>query len=170
MQRADLERFTSLMGEVYECFGHRAPAPGALTHWVDALRDHPFHVVDGALRMWLKTKHKPPVIAEIVKSCGERLSDSVESRAEADKAAFGGGVVWRGVTPYGAKCIAEMRAMLRNPRPPSKNWARKILENPHSTEFQRRFAAPVYATMDRQIVVERITAAPIGSVRTEVDI
>ncbi len=75
------------------------------------------------------------------------LSDRVEQRAAADKAAFSRPPEWTGVTPYGSKCIAEMRALLTKPKHPSKAWSRRIMESTESTSLQREFAAPVYATI-----------------------
>lgn len=147
MQRLDIERFKALIAEVYECTHGRPLSAAALIQWADALHDHPFHRVESVLKTWLRTKTKPPVIADIVGICAGMLSDSVESRAAADKAAFSQQIVFKGVTPYGSQCIKSMRAMLRNPKRPNKEWARKIMENPNSTHLQRDFAAPVYATM-----------------------
>ena len=150
MQRNDIDAFQKLMVEVQECYGHRPPSAGLLQHWVDALKDHPFHTVDSVLRNWIRTKAKPPMIVDIVSICTGIFSDKIENRAAADKAAFGKPFEWQGVTPYGAQCIREMRALLAKPKKPSKEWARKIMENPNSTEMQRNFAAPVYATMEQR--------------------
>lgn len=45
------------------------------------------------------------------------------------------------------KKIAHIHALLRAPKMPSKDWARKIMENPHASELQREFARPVYDQM-----------------------
>lgn len=148
MQRIDLERFQKLLAEVYECLGGRPPSAAAMLHWADALNSFPYHNVERVLKTWIQTKTKPPVPADITKLCGEILSDSIESRAAADKRAFEvKPEEWKGPTPFAEKCIAEMKAMLAKPKRPSKDWARKIMENPHSTELQREFARPVYEQM-----------------------
>ena len=143
MQRVDLDNFQRLMAELYECYSHKPPSAAVLQHWVDALRDHPFATVDNVIRNWIRTKPKLPVIADITKTCADIFSDRVEQRAAADKRAFAQEVP-HAVTPYGEQCIREIRALLAKPKRPSKEWARKIMENPNSTEFQRNFAKPVY--------------------------
>ena len=150
MQRTDLDAFQRLMCEVQEIYGHRPPSAAVLQHWVDALKDHPFHTVDSVLRNWIRTKAKPPVIADISTVCAGMFSDKVEQRAAADKRAFGQEPDWGGVTPYGKECIRRMKAMVANPKKPNKEWARKIMENPNSTWVQRSIAGPVYATMQRR--------------------
>ena len=150
MQRTDLDLFQKLMCEVNECYGHRPPSPAVLTHWVDALRDHPFPTVDSVLRNWIRTKQKPPVIADIAGICAGILSDRIERRAEADKQQFSKAPDFEKATPYGKECIRAMLALVARPKPPSKEWARKIMENPESTFFQRQIAKPVYATMQRR--------------------
>lgn len=150
MQRVDLPAFEKLMGEMAEVYGNRPISAVALGHWVDALSEHPFHTVDGVLRNWIRTQRKPPVIADITGICSSLLSDRVEQRAAADKAAFGEKLVFKGVTPYGKSVIAGMRELLKKPKVPSKDWARKIMENPNSTWEQRSFAAPVYATLEQR--------------------
>ena len=151
MQQVDLNGFQKLMAEVQEVYGHRPPSPAVLQHWVDALKDHPFHTVDRVLRNWIQTKPKVPVIADITRICADIFSDRVESRAAADKKAFEvSPEEWKGPTPFAEKCIAEMKAMLAKPKPPGKAWARKIMENPNSTETQREFASRVYKPVDRE--------------------
>lgn len=150
MQRTDLDAFQRLMCEVQECYGHRPPSAAVLTHWVDALHDHPFHTVDSVLRNWIRTKQKPPVIADIAVICASIFSDKIEARAAADKKAFGGMPDEHKVTPYGKECIRRMKEMLAKPKVPSKEWARKIMENPDATWMQKQFAAPVYATMQHR--------------------
>lgn len=145
MQRIDLPAFQALLTEVYECYGNRPPSAQAMIHWGDALNSFPFHNVERVLKNWLHTKQKAPVIADITRPCADMLSDSIESRAAADKKAFEvKPEQWTGPTPLAEKCIAEMKAMLAKPKRPGTDWARKIMENPNSTEFQRDFAKPVY--------------------------
>lgn len=147
MYRSDLDAFQRLMVEVQECYGHRPPSAAVLQHWADALNDHPFHTVDAVLRNWIRTKQKPPVIADIATICAGIFSDKVEQRAIADKRAFGKIEEPHEITPFGRDCIRHIHAMLAKPKRPSKEWARKIMENPRSTHLQREFAAPVYRTM-----------------------
>jgi hypothetical protein len=150
VQRIDLPAFQALLTEVYECYGNRAPSAQAMLHWGDALHSFPFHNVERVLRNWLHTQKKAPVIADITKPCADLLSDSVEQRAEADRKAFAAPIVFKGVTPHGRKCIAQMRALLAKPKRPSKEWARKIMENPNSNELQREFAKGVYVARERE--------------------
>ncbi len=147
MLNADIPSLKKLIAETYECCGARVPSDGAMAQWFDALREHPFETVQSVLKTWLRTKTKPPVIADIALICAGMLSDRVEARAAADKAAFSKPPEWSGVTPYGSKCIAEMRALLAKPKRPSKEWARKIMENADSRPLAREFAAPIYAKM-----------------------
>jgi hypothetical protein len=146
----DLDSFQKLMVEVQEVYGHRPPSPAVLQHWVDALKDDAFHTVDSVLRNWIRTKPKPPMIADITKICADLLSDRVENRAEADRKAFAAPIVFKGVTPHGRKCIAQMRALIAKPKRPSKDWARKIMENPKANELQREFAKGVYVARERE--------------------
>lgn len=152
MRQIDLDQFQKLMTEVFECYSVRPPSAAALSHWIDALDAHPFSTVERVLRNWLHTQKKSPVIADIVKPCADMLSDSVESRAAADARAF---VFkpeeWRGPTPFAEQCIAQMWAMLKEPKRPSKEWARKIMEDPNSSENQRSFAAPVYEKIRQRV-------------------
>lgn len=150
MQRTDLERFQKLLVEVYECYGSRPPSAAALVHWADALHSYPFHNVETVLRNWLQTKPKAPVIADITRPCADILSDTVERRAEADKRQFEGTPDFQKATPFGKECIRAMLALVAKPKPPSKEWARRIMENPESTFFQRQIAKPVYATLQHR--------------------
>lgn len=121
-----------------------------MVHWTDALHSYPFHNVDKVLRNWLQTQKKAPVIADITKPCADLLSDAIESRAAADKRAFDQTPEAHKATPYGSQVIRDMRAMLASTKIPNKEWARKIMENPNSTELQREFAKPVYATLPQR--------------------
>ena len=150
MQRVDLDSFQKLMAEVQEVYGHRPPSAAVLQHWVDALNDHPFHTVDAVLRNWIRTKPKAPMIADVTLICAGMLSDRVEQRAAADKRAFEKMPEAHKITPYGSQVIAQMRAMVATTKVPSKDWARKIMENPNATELQREFAKGVYKPTDRE--------------------
>ncbi len=150
MQQVDLNAFQKLMAEVQEVYGHRPPSPAVLQHWVDALKDHPFHTVDSVLRNWIRTKPKAPMIADIAVICAGIFSDKIESRAAADKKAFERMPQAHRATPYGSQVIAQMRAMCASTKRPSKDWARKIMENPNATEAQREFANRVYKPPERE--------------------
>lgn len=128
MQRLDLPRFESLMAEVFECFDRRPPSANAMAHWVDALHVYPFLTVQDVLRGWLKTKAKAPVIADIANACAEISSRSLEHRAASDAKAFGQRFTFQDPTEYGSKCITAMRKLLRTPKAPGREWARKILD------------------------------------------
>lgn len=160
MQRIDSDRFGQLMAEVFECFDRRPPSAAALVHWSDALADYSFIAVEDVLRNWLRERTKAPVIAEIVSICSERAISGRERRAEADKIAFARPCEWRGVTPFGSQCIAEMREMLKSPKQPSRDWAYRIMDNPSSTEMQRDFArSVVHPPLNREPGEDREEAA-----------
>lgn len=131
MKPTDVKDFESLMAEVADCYdGKPYPVP-ALKAWFRELSEHPFSLVQTYLRNWIRTSPKKPVIADIVKPLADRLSSQIEARAQANKVAV---AMPTPVTPYGEKCLKQIRLMLSNPKPQGRWWAYELRDKARSGE------------------------------------
>ena len=82
MDKVDVPRLSTRLGELADALQGRAPSSAGLTVWLDALREFKFDAVLGALSSWSVAHVKMPAPADIVKVC----RDSASARLERDAA------------------------------------------------------------------------------------
>lgn len=122
MQNLDADGFGRLLTETAECYSQKAITPGAQRRWFEVLREIPYERVQGAMRVYMRTRQRMPTPADILgisESMGPRNVDIPAPEIEPHHA----------VTQHGRKCAAALRQFLAEGLPrPSKRWARDILD------------------------------------------
>jgi len=130
MQRYDLTAFETFMQELAECYDRKPYGGAAIKHWFEALTEFSWDKVRPRLVLWRDTKTKPPMIGDIIPLLRDAVSDDVERRAVADKAAFSRAPT--PVTRIGTAAMGTIREMLRNPLKPGKWWAYELRDKHRS--------------------------------------
>lgn len=133
MNRVDLPAFETLMQEIAECYDHKPYGTGALKHWVEALSEFPYSKVRHRLILWRDSKPKIPTIADILPGLRNTASEELEKKAEEDKKIFA--KAYTPVTPFGEECMAKIRTMLANHRPPGRWWAYELRDRHRKGEL-----------------------------------
>lgn len=84
MQPSEIEKFSRMLGGVFEIYGRQAPSPEARAVWWKLLQPHALADVGRAFSEYTRTEPKfPPTPAQILEMLGENGGDG---RPEADEA------------------------------------------------------------------------------------
>lgn len=123
MNRPDIPAFERLLAEVAACYNRKEYPEAAVKTWFRELEEFPFGLVSSYMRNWIRTKSKPPTIADIVTPLADRLSSQIEAQTQANNRAT---ALPTPVTPHGIECMAKIREIMANPRAPGRWWAYEI--------------------------------------------
>lgn len=112
MQTNDIEKFIGLIGEVAECFDHRPITEVALKHWFDALSEFNFADIEYQLRLWIKSKPRFPMIADIFSILNEQAIDKRETAWNEKKIQEAAEIKKLGITEQGKTTLEMIRKII----------------------------------------------------------
>lgn len=139
MRPTDLPELERRLTDLADALGGRAPSKAALRVWLDTLAECTMPDVSSVLTDWPKSHAKPPLPAEVLKACRDRLSDRIERQAAVDREAGKTFSVDRlkgdPNSPAYRAFQAALAELKRKPKPGPKDWAWRLREKEIRGEF-----------------------------------
>lgn len=130
MQKYELPELSERLAQLADALGGRAPSPAGLMVWGDALTECGRDDVMAVLSDWPKSHAKMPLPAEVLRLCRERLSARVEGvaaqRAKSNRDPWSATSL-PASTAAARQHMAEIRRILRQPKPDKKAWIARAL-------------------------------------------